>query len=427
MVTARMGNWTTAFLLGAMVWGGWGDPVRSWAQTTSTPPLQSTPLESSAQQSQPNPNIAEGTKPSGSPDPGLARMQRQDRLELPNASGQYWVEYDIRPYTQSLKNVDRPQQAIIDWIIRETGSDVWFQEPVGILTADRSTLRVYHTSGMHQVVAQIYERFVNGGLEPHVYSIRLISISNPTWRSQAMSLMRSIDAKTPGLQTWIMSKENAAIFGAQLRQRSDAREIQAVDLVMVQGQMQNMEQLRSRSYLKEHVPNSTTPWPPVTPKYAEIQEGYRIAFSPLMSLDGRMLDVMLKCDIDQVERFIPVPIDSPMAGSNLQVEIPQLASWRLQEKFRWPSDHILVLSCGVIAAPTGTVQNTLLGGGGPNILGMNRLIPASMSGQRSDALMLIEYKGSGSNQLTPITATAANGPNGSPPIGGAQGVSRGRY
>ncbi len=57
------------------------------------------------------------------------------------------MEYDLRPYTQALKNVDRPQQAVIDWILRDTGTDVWFSEPTGILTADRTTLRVYHNAG----------------------------------------------------------------------------------------------------------------------------------------------------------------------------------------------------------------------------------------------------------------------------------------
>jgi hypothetical protein len=376
----------------------------------------------------PFPSI-DGLRPAEQPESGLARSQRQERFELPNSSGQYWMEYDIRPYTQGLKNIDRPQQAIIDWIVRETGSDVWFQEPVGILTADRSTLRVYHTAGMQQVVANIYERFVNVSQEPQVFTIRMISIGNPTWRGKALPLMRSVEAKTPGLQGWVMSKENAAIFGAQLRQRPDVREIQSTELSMIQGQTQKVDQLRSRSYLKEYVANTASPWPPVTPKYDEIQEGYRMAFSPLLSLDGRSLDAMLHCDIDQVERLIPVPIDAPTAGVNLQVEIPQLVSWRLQERFRWPADHVLVLSCGVVAAPVGNVQNTLLGGGGPSMLGMNRLLPSSMVGQRSDALMLVEYKGSGSHQLRPNTVNAqpSTAKSAGLPGSGGVGVSRGRY
>ena len=139
------------------------------------------------------------------------------RMELPTANGQQWVEYDIRPYTQNLKNVERPQQVIIDWIIRETGTDVWFNEPMGILNADRSTLRVYHNADMQKKVAQVYEKFVNGLTEPQVYGLRLITVGNPNWRTKSTGLMRSVPVETPGVQAWLMPKENAAIFMAQLR------------------------------------------------------------------------------------------------------------------------------------------------------------------------------------------------------------------
>ena len=357
-----------------------------------------------------------------------AGVKTPGKLELPTGSGQYWVEYDIRPYCQALKGVDRPQQAVIDWIVRETGSDVWFNEPMGILTADRSTLRVYHNAGMQKVVAQVYERFVNGNNTPQVFGIKLVAIGNPNWRSKALPLMRSAPSRTPGVQAWLMSKENTAIFMAQLRQRQDAREIQSADVNMVHGQSQNLEQLRSRNFLKEYLPNTTSPYPPVTPSYGEIQEGYRMVFSPLLSLDGKTLDVMFKCDIDQVEKLNTVPIDSPTPGVNMQVEVPQLVSWRLHERFRWPTDQVLVLSCGVIAAPTGTVQNTLLTGGAPNILGLNRIIP-NISSQRNDALLILEYKGSGSASVSqPVTPTGALGGAATVPnLGNASGVSRGRY
>jgi len=374
----------------------------------------------------------EGTRSTGGST--LPGAKVQPKLELPNTSGQYWVEYDIRPYAQALKNVDRPQQAIIDWILRETGSDVWFNEPMGILSADRSTLRVYHNAGMHQVVAQIYERFVNGNNDPHVYGLRLISISNPNWRSKAVPLMISTSTKTPGAQAWLMSKENAAIFFSQLRQRQDAREIQAADLNMVHGQSQTLEQLRSRNYLKEYIPNASAPWPPMTPSYGEIQEGYRMVFSPLLSLDGRSMDLMLKCDIDQVEKLNTVPISTPNPAVNLQVEVPQFVSWRMNERFRWSTDQVLVLSCGIVAAPTANLENTLLTGGAPNLFGLNRVLP-NLSSQRNDALLIVEYKGSANSQLNAPVAVrpnsapipSANGPAVPATANGSLGVSRGRY
>ncbi len=350
------------------------------------------------------------------------------RKELPSANGQQWVEYDIRAYTQNLKNVERPQQVILDWIIRETGTDVWFNEPMGILNADRSTLSVYHNSEMQKKVSQVYEKFVNGLTEPQVFGLRLITIGNPNWRTKSTGLMRSAPVETPGVQAWLMPKENAAIFLAQLRTRIDVRELQAVNISMVNGQSQTLEQLRSRNYLREYQPNTSSAWPPYTPVSDEIQEGYKLQVSPLMSLDGRSIDMMLKCDIDQVERLNNVSIDLQMPASqaqSVQIDVPQVVSWRLHERFRWPADQVLLLSCGVVAAPAAQVNNTLLSGNPPTLFGLNKILPAP-SGQRTDALFLIEYRGPASTQLSqPLVAPSS--PATPSPQSASSNVSRGRY
>ena len=45
---------------------------------------------------------------------------------LPNTQGQIWREYDITPYTAQVTTTERPEQAILDWILRDTGTEVWF-------------------------------------------------------------------------------------------------------------------------------------------------------------------------------------------------------------------------------------------------------------------------------------------------------------
>ncbi len=299
---------------------------------------------------------------------------------------------------------------------------------MGILNADRSTLRVYHHADMQKKVAQVYEKFVNGLTDPQVFGLRLITVGNPSWRTKSTSLMRSAPVETAGVQAWLMPKENAAIFMAQLRTRTDVREMQAVDIPLVNGQSQSLEQLRSRNYLKEYQPNTASTWPPYTPVSDEIQEGYKIQLSPLMSLDGRSVDLMLKCDIDQVERLNNVSIElyNPLSQpQTVQVEVPQVVSWRLHERFRWPSDQVLLLSCGVVAAPVGQVNNTLLSGNPPALFGLNKILPAP-SGQRTDALLLVEYRGPASTQLNqpsvPPSAPATPATNSA-----SANVSRGRY
>jgi hypothetical protein len=222
-----------------------------------------------------------------------------------------------------------------------------------------------------------------------------------------MGLMRSIPAASSGVQAWLMPKENGAILISQLRERSDAKELQAVEIPLYNGQLQALEQLRSRNYLKEYVRNTAAPYPPMISVSEEIKEGFRLQISPLMSLDGRQAELMIKCEIDQVERLNQVRIDLPMGGNQTQaafIEVPQIVSWRLQERIDWPTDQILLLSCGIVAAPNAPQDNTLLANP-PSLFGFNRIIPAV--GQRTDALLWIEYRGPLSTQIHHAGASQA--------------------
>jgi hypothetical protein len=395
----------------------------------STPPLNQefSPRVADASRVPSLENTPTAPNPSSPPAPRLGPT-RAGNVTLPTSAGQYWMEYDIRPYTQALKSVDRPQQAIIDWILRDTGTDVWFNEPTGILTADRSTLRVYHNDGMQQVVKQVYERFVNGTIDPQVFNLKIITIANPNWRQRALSWMRSVEVESPGVHGWLLNKENSAMLTAMLRSRSDMQETQLPELHMINGQSHSIDQLRSRNYVREYA-RQEQPYVVYVPVSDEIKEGYRLQFSPLLSTDLKTLDVFLKCSIDQVEKLNNVAVELPTANGglqNAQIDIPQLVSWRLHERFRWPTDQVLVLSCGVIAAPTTTADGTLLGNANRSggLLGLGRLLPPT-AGPRADALLMIEYKG---NSATHLPASGANpggpvatNPNSSPSI------SRGRY
>jgi hypothetical protein len=337
---------------------------------------------------------------------------------LPSDAGQYWEQYDLRPYTKELTTVDRPHQAVIDWILRDTGTDAWFTDPFGFISADRNTLRVYHNEQMQQLVRQSYERFVNGTPTPQMFGLRLIAINNPNWRTRGLSLLRSVPAQSPGVQAFLASKENNALLMAMLRGRSDFKELANVTITTHNGQPQVLEQLRTRNFVREFQRVDTS-WPPYLPVTGEIQEGYRLQMSPLLSLDKKSIDLVVKCHIDQVERFSGVTLDLPLPGGQThsgQIQVPQIASWRLHERFRWPADEVLLLSCGVVASPQANTGNTLLGQGS-TLIGLDRLLP--QAGDRADALLVIEYLGDASRSTPAAPATAAV-PNANP-------ISRGRY
>ncbi|HEX4412009.1 MAG TPA: hypothetical protein VH107_00175, partial [Lacipirellulaceae bacterium] len=91
---------------------------------------------------------------------------------LPQDAGQVWREYDIRPYTLRNTTTAHPEQAIVDWILRETGYETWHSDPVGLLSANRETLKVYHTPEMQAIVADIVDRFVSSSSSQYAFTLR---------------------------------------------------------------------------------------------------------------------------------------------------------------------------------------------------------------------------------------------------------------
>lgn len=326
--------------------------------------------------------------------------------QLPSTAGQQWRTYDLRPYTGYLTQHDQPQQAIVDWVLRETGTDVWFSSPLGILNADRDRLTVYHTQEMHEVIANMVDRFVAGEKDPQVMHLRVMTVGSPSWRSQSHMLMQHVNVDSPGVQAWLLSKENAALVMSQLRQRSDTRQIQAMDLVTHNGQTQKLASTRGRNYVR-NIRKAPTGWPPYEPETGEIQEGYQLAISPLLSVDKREIDCVIKAEIDQVDKLVPVDLQLPLPNGQAyrtRIDVPQVVSWRLHERFRWPSDMVLLLSCGVIASPE-RVGNPL------PFLNLNSLTGTTAG--RADALMFISYGGRaaqniGSAPVAPLISTSPN-------------------
>jgi hypothetical protein len=351
---------------------------------------------------------------------GASSPSRLSPQGLPSGQGQVWREYDLRNYTSMMRDKDRPHQGVIDWVLRETGTDVWFTEPFGFMNADRDTLRVYHTTEMQKIVQGVVERVVNGPKEKQVYEARLVLMTNPNWRSSAIAMpqLRSVQTRTPGISAWLLSKEQMALMAASLRNRADYRELRNVEMIMYNGQSEFIEQVRGRNYLRDYQ-RVEAGWPPFIPQTAELQEGYRMQISTLLSEDRETVDVVIRCEIDQVEKLSNVSLNLPMPGGqlqNAQIQVPQMSSWRLHERFKWPSDQVLVLSCGVVAAPSGSGNNTLLGQSG----GIMSLLPGATA-ERADALLVIQHKGDASSHLTTGQTNAAAVPGGALPA--ATGVA----
>jgi len=309
---------------------------------------------------------------------------------LPNDAGQVWRDYDITGYTARVTTTKRPEQAIVDWILRETGYEAWHVEPLGVLSVNQHTLRVYHTPGMQRVVADIVQRFTSSDAASYTFSLRMVTLDSPSWRATAARLLRPVPVQTASVNAWMLPKENAAILLAELRRRSDYREHSSPYLVVNNGQSTVVSAMRGRPYVRDVIGRTDTA-AGFDPSPGQVDEGFALDFSPLLSTDRRTIDAMIKCDIDQIEKMIPVLIDVPTQNQPRQrtkIEVPQMTHFRFHERFRWPVDQVLIVGMGMVALPIPV-------DGAPLVPGVP--LPIGNSPARADLLIFVDCKGQGAS------------------------------
>jgi hypothetical protein len=313
--------------------------------------------------------------------PGVTRVSKTMN-ELPRSAGQVWREYDITPYTSQITSTDQPEKAVLDWVLRETGTEMWFTQPMGVLNVDRSKIYVYHTPEIQTVVKGIVDRFVRTKGQIQKFDVNLVTVAKPNWRSQAYTMLQPIEVKSPGVEAWLVSKENAAILMGQLSRRSDFKKHSAGRLTNHDGQSFALDKTRPVQFIRSlrwtpgQIPN-------YQPLMTTLNEGYKLQLSCLTTVDNASIEATIKCDVDQVEKLntVKVPVPSTVGEQDVSLQIPQMVSWRLHERFRWPSDEVLVLSCGVVANPS------------PDATTGGFRLPGLSGPKRADALLFIDYRG----------------------------------
>jgi hypothetical protein len=324
---------------------------------------------------------------------------------LPQDQGQVWREYDIRPYTLRVTTTARPEQAIVDWILRETGYEAWHSDPVGLLSANRETLRVYHTPEMQAIVGDIVDRFVSSASSGYAFTLRVSTVVNPNWRAKAVPMMTPIPVQSPGVQGWLLAKENARLLVSELSRRTDYREYNSAQQLVNNGQSIVLSTMRPRSYIRNALITQSA-WPGYQPEMGTIEEGFSLEFSPLLGLDLQSADAVVKLKLNQVEKMVPVKLDLPTTiapNQRVQVDVPQMTSSNLHERFRWPTDKVLLLSMGVVATPAPTKDNPLTDT-------VTDAMPILKRPPRADALLFVESAGIVAPAPQPVAARAASLP-----------------
>ena len=296
--------------------------------------------------------------------------------QLPADAGQVWKTYDIAPFVQQAG--EGSQKHVVDWILQDTGYGNWHGDTVAALSANATTLRCFHTPEIQERVAETVARFVEDAAAPHRFAVRVLGIGSPAWRAEARPLLRPIPTSTPGVQAWMMSREEAAILVATLRRRGDCQELPTGPVQAANGLPATLSGGRKRAYVQD-IALRPDIWPGWQTLGASCDEGMLIDVHPLISRDGTAVEAVLRCRIDQIERMASVPVNLADAqGKRLQIEVPQMVAVRVGERFRWPIGQVLVIGLGLVPWPVPR-QNTD-GSAAP--------LPATAS--RTDMVLVVE-------------------------------------
>lgn len=268
--------------------------------------------------------------------------------QIPAADGQTWKQYDIAPFVKMAGAGS--QRHVVDWILQETGYPAWHGAVPASLSADGETLSCFHVPEMQARVEEIVGRFVDSAAVPHRFTVRVLGLDTPAWRSEARPALAAVPAATPGVQAWIAPRETAAAVLGRLRSRSDCRELPTGPVLAANGLPATLSGGRKQPYVQDIAPRPDA-WPGWQMQAAACDEGLAIDIHPLLTRDGSAVEAVLRCRIDQIERMAAVSLAAPVNQQRVQVEVPQVAAVRVGERFRWPANQTLFVGLGLVPWP----------------------------------------------------------------------------
>jgi hypothetical protein len=278
-------------------------------------------------------------------------------------SGQVWREYNIVPYTSRLPNSPHPESAIMNWVIRQTGSETWHGEEVAVLSATRGRLKVFHNTEVQDHVAEIVERFTRPIQAQATIRVQSAVTADLGWRSEVLHLLKPVALGPEGQQAWLVPPEDAALIRSRLQPDRVPGPLNQ-QLMATNGQANIVESVRSVSYVSglELAGGSHLAYQPVI---AKLQEGVQLTLTPLWTRDGAAVDLVVDLMTRAVTKLHFARGTAPLSSGvqELVQQVPQAGSTHFEQTLRWPTSQVLVISGGV--QPNSNAKRGTLGFGSP--------------------------------------------------------------
>ncbi len=265
--------------------------------------------------------------------------------------GQAWRNFDIARYTSLAYKPENPtpQNAIIEWIFRRTGSAIWHGEKVAVLSAGKAQLRAYHSPRVLKQVEEMVKRFTDSQTDLLQVRARFVAAQDTRWRYSVFSRLNRIGTGPQGQQLWLVSKDDAQLVRSQLLAYPGFKGLADQTVKLVNGQTLTMETADEMDYVVGPRRESAAGYG-FQPGFQALKEGASLRFSPLLTYDGDALEAAIDLQVTTIRRLVKTKILTrrDVGPGDMPIDVPEVSLTRLNVPIKnWQLGQTLIISAGI--------------------------------------------------------------------------------
>lgn len=268
---------------------------------------------------------------------------------LPAEPGQQWRSFDISRYTGLDHSQPNPQNAIVDWVFRRTGTGPWHGDRIAVLSASRTQLRAYHNSKVLEQTAEVIDRFTNATSDFLSVRVRFVAAVDTRWRYAVYSRLGLVGSGPQGQQIWTLKVDDAAFVLTQMQVYQGFRLLTDQKVEMVNGQTLTVRTSEARGFTGGMQRESAVGLG-YQPKAEQLEEGVTLRLSPLLTFDGDTLDAAIDLTANTVKSLHRTRVIAPreIGPSEMTIDVPEVVESRLNQTVKgWPLGQTLLISAGI--------------------------------------------------------------------------------
>lgn len=270
--------------------------------------------------------------------------------EIGTEPGQVFRGFDITKYTSLPHENTNPEDAIIEWIFRRTGSGIWHGDRIAVLSAGRAQVRAYHTPKVLKQVEEMIERFT--AAQPSDFlkiRVRFVAAANPGWRYYLSSRLVAQENGPQGQQYWYLDAETAAMARTQMQVVQGFQLLEDQEIKMINGQTLTIRREKDVDYISGPQRDNAAGLG-YQPGTSKLKEGINLRFSPLLTYEGDAIDVALDLQANTVKSLIPTKILTrrEIGAADMSIDVPEVVETRFNRTIKgWKLGQTLMISAGI--------------------------------------------------------------------------------